>query len=102
MASFDLSGDRLSVSGALDANAQSQLSDHCRKLLDSGGDAVTIDLSGVEMITSVCIGTLVATWIDLNSAGKRAELVASSGVMKVLDLVGLTQMFIGGGGRGKP
>lgn len=97
MASFDLISDRLTVSGALDAEAEEQLKDRCRRLLDGGAGVVTIDLSQVKTITSVCIGVLVALWVDLRSAGRRAELTASPKVREMLDMSGLTSVLMSEG-----
>ena len=102
MASFSFSGDRLTASGILDADAQDQLSINCEKLLAGDAEAVTVDLSEVDVITSVCVGTLVALWIDLRSAGRRVKLKASPGVRKVLDMTGLTAVLMGEEGAGGP
>jgi anti-anti-sigma factor len=95
MAEFDLSGDRLAVNGVLDSNAEGQLRSSFRKLLESDAEVVTVDLSEVKMITSVCIGALVVLWIDLGSAGRRGRLVTSPAVKKVLDMTGLTGVLAG-------
>lgn len=95
MAVFDLHTDRLTVSGILDTDAQDQLRYNCEKLLAGSAEAVTIDLSEVERITSVCVGTLVALWIDLCSAGRRAKLTASPEVKKILDMTGLAAVLLG-------
>ncbi len=102
MARFELSGDRLKISGILDTNAEAQLRDGLQKLLDSGAEVVTADLSGVEMITSVCIGALVVLWIDLCGAGRRGQLVTSPAVKKVLDLTGLTAVLMDAAGMKPP
>ena len=100
MASFNLSGDRLTASGILDADAQDQLRCNCEKLLAGDAEVVTVDLSEVDVITSVCVGTLVALWIDLRSAGRRAKLKASPGVRKVLEMTGLIPVLMREEGAG--
>ena len=102
MASFNLSGGRLTASGILDADAQHQLRYNCERLLAGDAEVVTVDLSKVDAITSVCVGTLVALWIDLRSAGRRAELKASPGVRKVLDMTGLIPVLMREEGAGGP
>ena len=95
MAELSLSTDRLAASGILDVHVEPELRIHCRKLLESGAKDVTIDLSRVETISSICIGTLVATWIDLRSEGRRMTLVASPGVKRILDMTGLSTLLAG-------
>ena len=102
MASFNLSGDRLTASGILDADAQNQLSCSCEGLLAGDAEVVTVDLSEVDVITSVCVGTLVALWIDLRSAGRRGKLETSPGVRKVLDMTGLIPVLMSEEGAGGP
>ena len=102
MASFNLTGGRLTASGILDADAQDQLKHNCEKLLAGDAEVVTVDLSKVDVITSVCVGTLVALWIDLGSAGRRAKLKTSPGVRKVLEMTGLTPVLMREEGTGGP
>jgi len=98
MAEFQLTNDRLIVRGILDSDGELQLRKGLQQLLASGAAAVTVDLSKVESINSICVGSLVAAWIDFRSAGKRAALVASPAVRKVLDLTGLSNVFGGTAG----
>ena len=102
MARFDLTGDRLKISGILDASAEAQLRDGLQRLLDSGAEVVTADLSGVEMITSVCIGALVVLWIDLCETGRQGKLLTSPAVQKVLDMTGLTTVLMDAAGMKPP
>jgi anti-anti-sigma factor len=94
VATFELSGDRLKIGGILDTSAEAQLRDALQRLLDSGANVVTVDLSGVQMITSVCIGALVVLWIDLCEAGRQGKLLTSPSVKKVLDMTGLTTVLM--------
>ena len=93
MAEFKIVGDRLTVVGPLDGSAQAELRSHCRKLLDGGAETVELDLSGVEHIASVCIGSIVAFWIDLRPAGIRLKIIPSPAVKRVLELTGLAGVF---------
>ncbi len=102
MATFELSGHRLKISGILDTSAEAQLRDGLQRLLESGADVVTTDLTGVEMITSVCIGALVVLWIDLCEAGRRGKLLTSPSVKKVLDMTGLTTVLMDTAGLAPP
>lgn len=78
----------------MDSNAELQLRSGLRQLISSAGTEVTVDLSKVESISSICVGALVAAWIDFRAAGKRPKLVASSAVKKVLDMTGLSNVLL--------
>ncbi len=93
MAEFKIIGDRLTIVGPLDGPAQAELRSHCRQLLEGGAETVELDLSGVEHIASVCIGSIVAFWVDLRPAGIRLKIIPSPAVKKVLELTGLTGVF---------
>jgi anti-anti-sigma regulatory factor len=88
----------MEVEGILGSDAELELKGGLRKLLDTGGQVVKLDMSKVETITSVCIGAIVALWIDLCAAGRRMELTSSPSVKKVLDMTGLTDVLGGAGG----
>ena len=94
MASCELDGERLTVSGRLDGEAEEELKEKCAALLLSGAEVVKVDLSGVEFVVSGCIGVLVVLWIDLCAAKRRMELVASPEVKHVLDMAGLAGVFL--------
>lgn len=94
MAIFKVTEGRLTVSGILDSDSEAQLRDGFEKLVAGGAETVTVDLSEVELITSICIGALVVLWIDLTAAGKRAELITSPAVKKVLDMTGLSAVLM--------
>ncbi len=102
MAGFELSEGRLTLSGVLDSDAEGQLRDALRRLLDGGAQVVTVDLSRVEMITSVCVGALVVLWIDLCAAGRQVQFATSPAVKKVLDTTGLTNVLMGDAGGERP
>lgn len=93
MAEFKTVGDRLTVTGRLDASAEPELTSHGRKLLEGGAETVELDLSRVEQIASVCIGSIVALWIDLRPAGIRLKIIPSPAVKRVLELTGLAGVF---------
>ena len=95
MARFDISADRMAVNGNLDAEAEKGLRAGIRQLLDGGASSLTVDLSGVDAITSICIGVLVVMCLDVRAAGKKMKIIASPGVKKVLDMTGLAAMLLG-------
>jgi anti-anti-sigma factor len=96
MASIRVSGSVLAVTGSLDEGAEADLRRRCREVLGSGAEVVTVDLTGVDMITSVCIGALLVLWMDLRSEGRSAKLLPSPRVKKVLDMVGLASVLAAG------
>lgn len=94
MAEFRLTGSRLIVRGDLDQDSQVELRDYCRDLLAGGSDPVTVDLSKVGDLTSMCIGTLIALWIDLRESGRRGKIVPSPSVMRLLEVTGLADVLL--------
>jgi len=95
MIEIEVAGGRLTVRGVLDDKAEAGFRDGLRRLLRSDPSAVTVDLVGVEAITSVCVGALVAMWVDLREAGGTLTLRASPAVKKTLDMTGLTSPLMG-------
>ncbi len=93
MAEFDRADDELTVIGALDGESESKLRRHLRVLLDCEAETVTIDLTKVKSISSICIGSLVAFWIDLRPSGRRMKVAPSPAVRKILDMTGLSGVF---------
>jgi anti-anti-sigma factor len=93
MAEFRTVGERLTIVGSLDGSAQAELRSHCQELLDSDAETVELDLARVDQISSVCIGSIVAFWVDLRPAGRRLRIVPSPAVKKVLEMTGLAAVF---------
>jgi anti-anti-sigma factor len=93
MATFEISGGRLTIDGWLDTETERDLRDSCTALLSSTEDTVTLDLTKVERINSVSIGVLVALMMDLRQVSKRAILQPSPSLKRVLDMTGLTDTF---------
>ena len=102
MAEFKLSSSRLVVRGDLDEDDEIEMRECCRELLERGTDPVTVDLSKAGRIASVCIGTLVAFWIDLREAGREGKIVPSPSVMRVLEMTGLAGVLLRPLAAGKP
>ena len=93
MAEFDRGDDGLVVTGSLDGDSESKLRRHLQVLLNGESEIVTIDLSKVDFISSVCVGSLVAFWVDLRPMGRRMKIAPSTAVRKVLDMTGLSGVF---------
>jgi anti-anti-sigma factor len=96
VAEYRLCEDNLTVSGRLAAAEEDRLREYLGKLLLSGADTVTIDLDGVESITSSCVGSIVTIWIDLRAADRMLVLKASAAVHKILDISGLSVLLKSG------
>ncbi len=94
MAELRLSGSRLIVRGDLDEDAEFEMRDRCRELLAGGSGPVTVDLSKAGAMSSMCIGTLVALWIDLREAGRSGKIVPSPSVMRMLEMTGLDAVLL--------
>ena len=94
MAEYHLDDGRLTVQGPLSADDDEDLRKWCLDLFLHEKDVVTIDMEHVSRIDSRCIGVLATLWIDLSVAGRRFELLPSRSVKKILDLSGLSQVFL--------
>lgn len=93
MTEFRLDGNRLVVIGSLDSDADDELRKWCVDLSLGDHKSVIVDLSGVNHVTSTCIGILVSLWIDLCAAKKGMKVVSSPAVDRLLHLGGLTTIF---------
>ena len=102
MAEFDRDDDGLSVTGSLDGDSVGKLRRHLQVLLGGDAETVTIDLSKVDFVSSTCVGSLVAFWIDLRPSGRRMKVAPSPAVRKVLDMTGLSGVFAKAASAKKP
>ena len=102
MADFDRSDDGLAVTGTLDGDSEEKLRRHLDVLLKGSADTVQIDFSRVDFISSSCVGSLVAFWIDLRPSGRKMKLAPSTSVRKILDLTGLSGVFANAANNRKP
>ncbi|MHC5056789.1 MAG: STAS domain-containing protein [Planctomycetota bacterium] len=93
MAEFDRGDDGLAVRGSLDGDSEGKLRRHLQVLLSGDAETVTVNLSKVDSISSICVGSLVAFWIDLRPSGRRMKVAPSPAVRKVLDMTGLSGVF---------
>jgi anti-anti-sigma regulatory factor len=93
LTAFDLSDNRLTVTGALDQDSEAGLRRALSDLLLTDSAVVEIDLREVHSITSLCIGAVVATWIDLHACDRRLQVLPSQHVLRIFDTAGITQVF---------
>lgn len=97
MADFRIDGKRLRVGGRLGEEDEEQLRKCCLDLFLTGAAAVEIDMTGVEEACSRCIGVLATLWIDLSVVGRRFKLIPSPKVARLLDMSGLSRVFLADG-----
>jgi len=93
MATYELTGARLKVSGPLGGDEVEDLHEHFLALQAVDAKVVTLDMSEVNEIVSRCIGLVATLWIDLSLDGRRFEMIPSRKVRRALDLSGLSNVF---------
>jgi anti-anti-sigma factor len=93
---YRIDGDTLVVAGHLEAEEDEELRRWCLDLLLTEKEVVKLDLTGVRYISSLCVGVLATLWIDLSVAKRSFVLQPSAEVKKILDLSGLSKVFLGG------
>lgn len=90
MPTFTIEGNRLQVEGVLDINAEDEFRDRCTELQATDADLLEMDLTGVDSISSGCVGILVSVLYHQVSRKRHMKLSASPPVQKVLDLTGVS------------
>ena len=93
-AAVEVRGECLVASGALDSRVRDAFSGGLGELLKTNAPVVTVDLTHADSISSICVGALVALWIDLRTQGRSMHLQASPAVLRTLDLTGLTSVLM--------
>jgi anti-anti-sigma factor len=94
MAEYHLADGRLTVQGPLNTDEDAELRKWCLDLFLHDKEVVTVDMENVSRIDSRCIGVLATLWIDLSVVGRRFKLLPSSSVKRILDMSGLSQVFL--------
>jgi anti-anti-sigma factor len=95
MAEFHLDGDKLTIEGHLEGHDDQEFRAVCLELQVDEAKVLTVDMQGVTSIGSSSVGILVSLWTDLIVSGRRFRLLPSDKVRRVLDLGGLTGVFLG-------
>jgi anti-anti-sigma regulatory factor len=90
---FSIDGNRLTVIGKLVEETEPGLKRALSDLMLSDSNVVEIDLREVDSISSICIGAVVAAWIDLHACERRLQVMPSKHVLRILDMAGITQAF---------
>jgi anti-sigma B factor antagonist len=85
----------LSCSGRLDATSTDHLTDYLDRLVREGKYYIALDLSRIDYLSSAGIRALVVQYKNLNALNGRFSISAlSENVKEVLDMVGMTGMFV--------
>ena len=90
---FTIEGAKLVVREDLRAGCEGELQSHCTRLLDSPERQLTIDLSGVEYVHSLCVGVLSYAWVEALNRDKEVVFVVSPEVADVFERTGLARVF---------
>ena len=93
MATFRLDGSVLYVSGSLHTAEDRDLQEWCKRLMQAGETAITVDMSDVNQINSACIGVLSATWVDVITQDRTLDIVASAHVRKIFAMAGFDKVL---------
>ena len=97
MSEITKDGDKVIVKPGRDivASMIDELKSELKQALDDGAAALTIDLSGVEMMDSMGIGVLIAAHNSLQKNGAQLQLTnPSADILKLLRNMRLDQHFL--------
>lgn len=86
-------GRKLTVHVDLDQYVVERFDEACRKLSNADGDAVLIDLSGINYICSTCLGQLVVTKDRCTEAEKEFSLKINRKLMDIFDLLSIRDLI---------
>ncbi|NLO02129.1 MAG: STAS domain-containing protein [Bacteroidales bacterium] len=86
----------LTCNGRLDANRAGYLNDYIDRLVREGHYHISLDLSGIEYLSSAGIRTLVSQYKNLKAVNGHLSIPEMSGnVKQILDMVGISDMLGG-------
>jgi len=84
----------LTCTGRLDANRAGYLNDYIDRLVREGHYHITLDLTGIEYLSSAGIGILVSQYKNLDAVnGYFTIMKMSDNVRQVLNMVGIADML---------
>ncbi len=84
----------LSCIGRLDANSAGYLNDFVERLIQEGHYNISIDMTGIEYLSSAGIRSLVTQYRNLNKINGHFSVSAmSKNVKQVLEMVGMSSML---------
>jgi anti-anti-sigma factor len=89
---FEREGAVLRVAGSIGYDLNEEFRDRCEELLSSEGSELTLDLSGVEYLSSTQIGVIADVLARAKRAEKSATLRAAPKVARILKLAGLDRL----------
>lgn len=88
MTGYEMDDGKLAITGALDAKEQGNLERALALLLEDEEDQLVCDISGVERISSSCLGLLGAFGLQARGKGKRISIIASGRVYELFRQAG--------------
>ena len=90
---FQLEGNKLIVRTSLDAGREEELRQYCDRLLARPDPELIVDLSTVDYIHSLSVGTLSYAWVEAISRDKEVCFIVSQYVSDVFARTGLGRVF---------
>ncbi|MGN6607483.1 MAG: STAS domain-containing protein [Jatrophihabitans sp.] len=84
----------LSVRGEVDVYSAPTLRDNLTELLESGAEAVVVDLTEVAFLDSTGLGALIGARTEAENSGGRLALVCTNDrILKLFTITGLDSVF---------
>ena len=90
---YELGEGRLAIRGPLTESLDITFDINCRKLLDSKGPNLVIDLSAVSGITSMYLGTLAGVASEASAQGRTLVVRANRQVADLIRQVGFDRIM---------
>jgi anti-anti-sigma factor len=91
-ATFEFSGDRLTVYGELDPAGESAFVDYLQKLVEGTSAVITVDLTDVHYISSLYARHLAQAAVDAMQTGRTLVVKASREVHRLMTLGGIDRI----------
>lgn len=92
LADFSREGNRLLVRGTLGINENDAFYPALMELLKSGHSEVVLDLSGVDYMSSICIGSIAVLMTRASQRDVAATVVAHGRIVRFLEAAGLSML----------
>lgn len=90
---FAIEGATLTVRTNLEAGREDELRRFCEQLLARPEPELFIDLTAVDYIHSLSVGTLSYAWVEALNQDKEISFIVSQYVADVLERTGLSRVF---------
>ena len=90
---FVIEGATLTVKTNLEAGREDELRRSCEQLLAQPDLQLVIDLTAVDYIHSLSVGTLSYAWVEALNQDKEISFIVSQYVADVFERTGLSRVF---------